>query len=113
MSEKITRPPRTDDPEDLRDFLEQVERQLNLVGTTTVNVGNIVAGETATFTISVIGCRLDRQQAVVLAAPSAIETNLIWCGFVSADDVVTVRLTCASTIDINPASATWGARVFL
>lgn len=113
MSEKIARPPRTDDPEDLRDFLEQVERQLNLVGTRTLDVGSIAAATVTTFTITVTGCRVAGGQSVALSPPSAIDASLLWCGLVTADDTVTVRLYNPTAGPIDPASSTWSARVFL
>lgn len=113
MSEKITKPPRTDNPDDLQDFYEQIERHLTLVGTVTVDVANITAGTVATFTIPVAGCRVNKQQSVILAPPSAIDASLLWCGVVSADNTVTVRLYNPTAGGINPNSGVWGARVML
>ena len=113
MSVKIQRPPRTDNPNDLTQWYEEVERQLNLVGSRTLDVGNITAGTVSTFTITVTGCRAGQAQSVTLAPPAAIEANLLWCGAVTADDTVTVRLYNPTGAGINPGSATWGARVFV
>ncbi len=112
MSVKIPRPPRTANIEDLNDYLEQIERQLTLVGSRMIDVGNIVAGFASTFTIPVIGCKVGQGQAVALAPPETIEADILWCGYVTANDEVTVRLyNAGSTVDL--ASGTWGARVFL
>lgn len=113
MSVKIPRPPRTDDPAGLTDWFEQVERQLTLVGSRTVNLGNIAAGTVLTFTVPVLGCKADQQQAVAVAMPSTIDADLLWCGLVSADDEVTVRVLNPTGGGINPGNATYGARVFV
>lgn len=113
MSERITRPPRSDDPEDLADFREQIERQLNLVGSRTVDLGVLADGTVGTFTVPVIGCRVNHAQAVAVAAPSTFNAGCLWCGAVTADDTVTIYVLNASGAPIDPAEATWGARVFL
>jgi hypothetical protein len=113
MSVKCPRPPRGNDPDDLADFLEQVERQLTLVGSRTLDVGSILAGAVGTFTIPVIGCKVNQDQTVAISAPSALATNLLWCGCVTANDEVTVRVYNPTGSSIDPASGTWGARVFL
>jgi hypothetical protein len=94
------------------EWLEEVHRHLNLVGSATVDVGNITAGTIQTFTITVTGATPDEGMAVALAAPSAIESGIMWSAFVSAADTVTVRLMAHTTGDVNPASATWSCRVF-
>ncbi len=113
MSVKVPRPPRGEEPEDWADWCEQVERQLTLVGSRTLDIGSIGAGLVVTFTIPVIGCKVDQQQAVSIAAPSSINASLLWCGLVSADDVVTIRISNPTGGAIDPAEARWGARVFL
>lgn len=113
MSVKLQRPPRGKDPADWSDWTEQVEQQLMLVGSRTIDVGNITAGTVSTFTVTVTGCKVNQGQSVVLSPPSAIEANLVWCGVVTANDTVTVRLYNPTGGGINPASGLWGARVFL
>ena len=104
-------------PSDVKDFRarERFDQDtyslLSLAGSVSVDVANIAAGAIASFTIPVKGARADQKQAVSLAAPSAIEAGLAWSGFVSAADVVTVRLHNTTGGGINPAPATWGARV--
>jgi hypothetical protein len=112
MSTRITRPPRIADIDEILDWLEEVYPYFALTGTEQVNVGNITAGTIAEFTIAVIGAKADEGQTVVLSPPSAIEDGLTWCGFVEADDVVTVRLMAHTTGDVNPALSTWSCRVF-
>lgn len=108
------RPPAISELKDFRareQFDEDTYWFGSLVGTTTVDVGSIAAGAVATFTITVAGAKADQQQQVCLGPPSAIEANLMWCGVVSADDTVTVRLYNPTGSPIDPASATWGAWV--
>jgi hypothetical protein len=116
MAQPVRRPPGPADEKNPRGqeyFNHEVYRTLALVGTATVDVGSISAGAIATFTITVSGALADMQQTVQLAPPSAIESGLVWCGFVSADDTVTVRIHNTTGGAVNPVSATWGARVML
>ena len=92
-----------------RQFLEDVHRCIRLVGSTTVNVGNITAGTNESFTITVEGAKAG--MTVELGPPAAIEAGLWWNGFVSADDTVTVRLWASAAGDVNPVNATWYCRV--
>lgn len=94
---------------EIRQFLDGIHRCLKLVGSVAVNVGNITAATNQTFTITVEGARAG--MTVELGPPAAIEANLWWDGFVSANDTVTVRLWASAAGDINPALATWYARV--
>jgi hypothetical protein len=108
------KPPSASEVHDFRArerFDDDTHRFLSLVGTTTVDMGSISAGAITTFTITVNGALADQQHAVCLAAPSAIEAGLVWCGFVSADDTVTVRVHNTTGSPINPASGDWGCRV--
>ena len=109
------KPPGPSEEKDFRArerFDQDTYHLLRLAGTVQIDVPNITAGSIATFTIPVMGAKADEQQAVVLAPPSAIEAGLMWTGFVSADDVVTVRLHNTTGGGVNPADALWGARVF-
>lgn len=110
MSLQLNQPPFVADRETSR-FYQQLYDFFRLVGTRTINIGNIVAGTVTTFTISVVGAKADMNQTVEIAAPSAVEAGLLWCGHVSADDTVTVRVANPTGGDINPASAEWAARV--
>ena len=85
---------------------------LRFVGSTTVDMGSISAGAVTTFTITVTGALADEAFAVCLAPPSTIESGLVWCGFVSADNTVTVRVHNTTGSPINPASGVWGCRLF-
>lgn len=108
------KPPSASEVQDFRAkerFDDDTHRLLSLVGSVTVDMGSISAGAIATFTITVNGALVDTQHAVCLAPPSAIEAGLVWCGFVSADDTVTVRVHNTTGGNINPASGVWGCRV--
>jgi hypothetical protein len=78
-------------------------------GYITTDIASIVAGAIATFTITVTGANIG--DSVLLSAPSAIEVGLVWSGFVSAKDTVTVRVHNTTAGDIDPAIGTWMARV--
>jgi hypothetical protein len=93
-------------------FDEDTFRCLHLVGTVTVNIASINGGAVGTFTIPVIGAKVASQHQVALSAPATINAGLVWCGFVSADDEVTVRVHNTTAGAINPDEAVWGARVF-
>ena len=108
------KPPSASEAQDFRAkerFDEDTYHCLKLVGTVTTDIGSISAGAIATFTIPVMGAKIGFAQQVFLAAPSTIEAGLTWCGFVSAADVVTVRVHNTTGSPINPASGLWGARV--
>lgn len=49
-------------------------------------------------------------QTVTLAVPATLPAGLIPTGYVSAADIVTIRLTNITAAAIDPAAATWGAR---
>mgnify|MGYP001582591042 CR=1 FL=1 len=100
-----------EDPRALEYFHHSLGHMLSLVGTTTVDVGNIVAGAIGTFTVTVTGARADQQQTVQVAGPSTMNTGLVLWGYVSADDTVTVVLYNRTGLAIDPASATYGVRV--
>ena len=70
-----------------------------------LNFASIASNSTGTQTVTVTGATVS--SGVTLGAPSTIEAGLIWCGFVSAADTVTIRLHNASGGAIDPALATW------
>lgn len=78
-------------------------------GSATVDLGSIAAGAIATFTITVTGAAAG--DTVYVGPPSTIEAGLTWCAFVSAADTVTVRVHNTTAGAIDPASATWKAKV--
>jgi hypothetical protein len=79
-------------------------------GETTIDIGSINAGAVGTFTITVQGARGNAGQ-VVIGAPSGLNAGLIWCGLVTADNTVTVRVLNTTGSPIDPgAGAIWSAR---
>ncbi len=101
----------TEDQRQLGHWREQLYRMFQFVGTVTGTPGLIGAGAVGTLTVSVVGCFADQNQTVEIGAPSAIDAGLIWSGFVSANDVVTIRMYNGTGGGITPASLTWAARV--
>ena len=108
---KIRRPPGDYEKPDARDvgrFHEEIYRCLSMVGTGTINPGLINAGAIGTGTITVNGAMAG--MTVHLGPPTAIEAGLVWQGFVSATNTVTIRIFNTTGGGITPASATWTAR---
>lgn len=100
------------DPRELETWFHDLYRLGNLVGSTTGTPGLIAAGAVGTLAITVTGCLADQAQSVVIGAPSGIDAGLVWCGFISADNTVTVRIYNSTGGGVTPASAEWTARVF-
>jgi len=71
----------------------------------TLDFPSISSNSTATQTITITGATVG--YPVLLGAPGGLETGLIFCGYVSATDTVTIRLHNVSGGSINPASADW------
>jgi hypothetical protein len=80
-----------------------------ITDTATLDFPSISSNHSEELTITVTGASTG--DVVMLGAPAAIESNLTWCGYVSAADTVTVRLHNSSGGAIDPASATWKATV--
>lgn len=79
-----------------------------LSATATLDFGSIAAQTTAELTITVTGCVAGDDVSVTPA--NGIETGLVWCGYVSASDTVTVRLANVTVAAIDPASRSWRAK---
>ncbi len=77
--------------------------------TATLDFPSIGANDTASLTMTVTGAAVG--DSVHLGAPSTIETGLVWSGYVSATNTVTVRVHNTSGGAVDPASATWRATV--
>lgn len=99
-------------PEELADVAYVKSR--TLTATASLDFPSIAA-QTATTTsfqtrtITVTGAEVG--DAVVLGPPSNIAAGLIWEGYVSATNTVTIRLGNCTAAPIDPASATWRATV--
>ena len=83
----------------------------HLTGSATLDFPSIAADDEDELTISVTGASVG--DAVSLGAPAAIEAGLVWVGYVSAADTVTVRVRNTTAGAIDPASATWKASVIV
>ena len=83
----------------------------HLTGSATLDFGSIAADDEEELTITVTGANVG--DSVSLGAPAAIESGLVWVGFVSAADTVTVRVRNTTAGAIDPASATWKASVII
>ena len=97
-------------------FLRQVQDFLSVTTTATLDFPNTAASANADLTVSM----LDRHgksrgvrsgDTVTVTPPSTIEAGLTWCGFVSANDTVTVRIHVSGVGAVNPASAVWRVTV--
>ncbi len=80
-----------------------------LTGTGALDFPSVAAGEIEVLTIAVTGAVAG--DTVNLGAPAAVEAGLMFSGFVSAADVVTVRVYNSTGAPIDPALATWRAMV--
>ena len=77
--------------------------------TTTVSLdfASINANTTGVVTATVTGALPDAGQVVLLGPPSTLEADLVFCGFVSAADTVTIRMHNSRGSAVNPAAANW------
>ena len=100
-----------EDQRQLAHWREQLYRMFQFVGTVTGTPGLIAVASSGTLTVSVLGCFADKAQTVEVGAPSTVDAGLIWVGYVSANDTVTIRIWNTTALDITPASATWAVRV--
>jgi hypothetical protein len=79
-------------------------------GTATLDFAQINHNHSEELTITIDGAVVGGR--VILAPPANLEAGLFFCGFVSADNTVTVRLSyLAGSGHINPAAGTWAATV--
>ena len=101
-----------EDQRQLSQWREQLYRMFNFVGAVTGTPGLIGAGAVGTLTVTVTGCFKDQNQTVEVGAPSTIDAGLTWCGVVSANNTVTIRIHNGTGGGITPASLSWTARVF-
>lgn len=84
-----------------------------LTSTAALNFPLIAAnGGTQDLTVTVTGVRAsDPQPVVTIGLPAGLDAGVVFHGFVSADDTVTVRATNTTAGAINPASATFRVEV--
>lgn len=114
MALKLPAPPEPgkEDARQMVNWRDILYRLFELTGTVTATPGLIAAGGSGSVNIPVTGCRADIAQTVLVGAPSTINAGLVWCGFISGNDTVTVRIYNPTVSGITPASGQWTARVF-
>lgn len=76
-----------------------------------INFANMAAGASDDQTVTIVGVKANDPQAVVNIGVGSFTAGLVFQGFVSADDTVTVRCTNASTGAINPVAADYRIEV--
>lgn len=114
MGHQLTRPSPYDKFEDetWRGFFRDVYAFLSMDTTATLDFPSINAGAVAVLTVTIRGATPGPASLVLLGPPSTIEAGLMWSGFVSANDTVSIRLFNGTAGAINPASASWRVAVF-
>jgi hypothetical protein len=75
-----------------------------------INFPSIAAFATSDLTITVTGAAVN--DAVALGPPTTFPGGMIFSGWVSAANTVTVRAYNSTGVAINPAAADWRATVF-
>jgi len=84
---------------------------LNCVSATaTLDFPSVSSNSYEDLTMTVTGATVGA--SVFLGAPDTFESNLTFCGWVTAVDTVTIRIHNGSGGAIDPASNTWRATVF-
>lgn len=78
-----------------------------LTATATLNFPSIAAGTVEVLTMTVTGAAVG--DAVLLGPPSTIDASLMWSGFVSATNTISVRVYNPTGAPIDPASSAWRA----
>ncbi len=80
--------------------------------TATLDFPNIAAQSTQTLTVALTGAKLDAANPARVVLGYAVTMGIIYDGYVSADDVVTVRAMNFTAGAINPASSIFSITVF-
>jgi hypothetical protein len=80
-----------------------------ITATGTIDFASTASSTCATSTITVTGAQTG--DTVQLGAPATVENGIVWSGYVSATNTVTVRECNVTTSTIDPASASWRASV--
>ena len=80
-----------------------------LYATASLNFSSIAANAIAALTVTVTGAVVGA--TVKLGPPAAIEAGLVWCGYVSSANTVTIRIHNSSGSAVDPVAATWSVRV--
>lgn len=80
-----------------------------LKASATLTFTSIAAGTTQSQTVACTGAVVGN--AVAVGAPAAIATGFVWSGYVSATDVVTVRVANVTSGALTPAALVWNVSV--
>ena len=80
-----------------------------LTGAATLNFGSVSTNSAADLTITVTGAGTN--SVVILGLPPGAHTNIVYTGFVSATNTVTVRAQNISLEDTDPAAGSFRATV--
>ena len=100
-----------EDQRQLAMWRNELYRILSLGGSVTGTPGLIAGGAIGTLTVTVTGCFADKEQSVMIGAPSTIDAGLMWSAYISAKDTVKIRIYNTTGGNITPASLTWAIRV--
>lgn len=113
MGHQLTRPSPYDpfEAESWQGFFRDVYAFLSMDTTATLNFPSIAAATVAVLTVTIRGATPGPNSLVLLGPPSTIEAGLIWSGFVSANDTVSIRLFNGTAGAIDPAAASWRVAV--
>ena len=88
----------------------------NLSGYLATNVSldfpSIAAGATAELTVALTGVTEDGNWAVAVSPRNGFNAGLVWCGYVSAADTVTVRVANVTGSAIDPAARNFAVQAF-
>ena len=103
-------PPPLNDDFQLQEFLRQVRDFLTVTTKATLDFPNTLANAISDLTVTLRGVKSG--DSVTVTPPNTIEAGLTWCGFVSANDTVTVRIQASGAGAVNPAAALWRITVF-
>jgi hypothetical protein len=83
--------------------------QKMLTATATLDFASIAAGAVGTLTATVTGAATG--DFVIVAPPGNLAAGLVFCGFVSAANTVTIRIINGTASPVDPASAAFGIAV--
>lgn len=85
--------------------VREISAGATLTGSGTLNFSNIIAGGTASLTLSITGATT--AMGSVVSPPAALEAGILVTSRVTASNTLTVIATNLSDADIDPASGTY------
>jgi hypothetical protein len=96
-------------PDAMTAFLAGFQAEVLPAVTANLDFDSTAANAISTQTVTVPGALPG--DAVILGPPAGIEAGFLWAGFVSAADIVTIRLAKITSGTVDPAAANWTVRV--